>query len=71
MQIVLMIVCVCRRLNTAAVKSAIASGARSPEAVQAHHGCGFNCGRCRPMIGTMIAEDVEHSRRPEDLVAAE
>ncbi|MEM9234099.1 MAG: (2Fe-2S)-binding protein [Pseudomonadota bacterium] len=67
----LMIVCVCRRLNSAAVKDAISCGARSPEAVQAHHGCQFNCGRCRTTIGEMIAEDMDQRQDGQQLIAAE
>ena len=66
-----MIICVCRRLNDKAVKQAIDAGARSPEAVQAHHGCEFNCGKCRCTIGEMISTEVDNSLESEGLVAAE
>ncbi len=49
-----MIICVCRRLNTAAVQNALDAGARTPDCVQAHHGNEFNCGRCRAAIDDMI-----------------
>jgi len=51
-----MIICVCRRLNDRAVREAIAAGADTPDAIQAHHGCAFNCGRCRDAMGEMLAE---------------
>ena len=66
-----MIICVCRRLNEAAVNQAIDAGARAPEAVQAHHGCEFNCGRCRCAIGEMISEKMDETSEFESLVAAE
>lgn len=59
MQMVLMIICICRRLNTAKIETAVKSGARSPEDVQAFHGCAFNCGKCRPAIGEMIASTMD------------
>ncbi|MEL6245943.1 MAG: (2Fe-2S)-binding protein [Pseudomonadota bacterium] len=66
-----MIICVCRRLNDAKVSEAIAAGARSPESVQAHHGCAFNCGKCRVAIGEMIAEHSDKSDPAPALMAAE
>lgn len=64
-----MIICICRRINDAGVREAVDSGARSPEAVQAHHGCAFNCGKCRTAIGEMISERVDMSS-PEPLAMA-
>lgn len=66
-----MIICVCRRLNTAAIKDAISNGARSPESVEAHHGCEFNCGRCRTSIGEMIADEMDKSQEGQPMMAAE
>ncbi|MCZ4297591.1 MULTISPECIES: (2Fe-2S)-binding protein [Henriciella] len=54
-----MIICICRRINDSGIRDAVDAGARSPEAVQAHHGCAFNCGKCRTTIGEMISERVE------------
>ena len=64
-----MIICICRRINDAGVRDAVDAGARSPEAVQAHHGCAFNCGKCRTTIGEMISERVE-ANLPDPLLAA-
>ncbi|MEO0983039.1 MAG: (2Fe-2S)-binding protein [Pseudomonadota bacterium] len=66
-----MIVCICRSLNETAVRDAVTAGARDPDAVQAHHGCEFNCGRCRPMIGDIISDEVDAAVSPGNLVAAE
>jgi bacterioferritin-associated ferredoxin len=62
---VLMIICVCNRINCRSVREAVDSGARSPKAVQAHHGCKINCGKCSTMIGEMISEQMD--RRVSDL----
>jgi bacterioferritin-associated ferredoxin len=51
-----MIICVCNRINSKGVAAAVEAGASHPEAVQAHHGCAFNCGKCRPLIGEMIED---------------
>ena len=66
-----MIICICRRINDQGVKAAIEAGARSPEAVQAHHGCQFNCGKCRTAMGEMISESVDAMPVEPGLVAAE
>ncbi|WP_300375839.1 bacterioferritin-associated ferredoxin [Henriciella sp.] len=66
-----MIICICRRINEAGVQAAIEAGARSPEAVQAHHGCEFNCGRCRTAMGEMISETMDAMPPEPGLVAAE
>ena len=68
---VLMIICICRRINEKGVREAIDAGARSPEAVQAHHGCEFNCGKCRCAIGEVIAETVDQTETTPTLLAAE
>lgn len=65
-----MIICVCRRLNEKAVREAVNAGARSPDCVQAHHGCAFNCGKCRTAIGDIISEEMD-AQPAENLVAAE
>jgi bacterioferritin-associated ferredoxin len=56
MQIILMIVCVCRALNTAKVNDAIAAGARSPAQVHRHHDTTINCGKCCETVCGMIRE---------------
>ncbi len=71
LQMVLMIICVCRRINENGVREAVHAGARSPEAVQAHHGCEFNCGKCRCTIGEVIAETLEDTPAMGELIAAE
>ncbi len=53
---VLMIICVCNRINSKAVREAVEAGAATPMDVQAHHGCQFNCGKCANTIGEMICE---------------
>lgn len=49
-----MIICICRRLNETAVHDAVDAGARTPAEVQAHHGCRFNCGKCRDAMDDVI-----------------
>jgi bacterioferritin-associated ferredoxin len=39
--------------------------------VQAHHGCEFNCGKCRTTMGEMIAETVDAAPPEPGLLAAE
>ncbi len=68
---VLMIICVCRNLNEKSVRAAVEAGARSPEAVQAHHGCKFNCGQCRCAMGEVIADTLDAQTCDLELVAAE
>lgn len=70
MQIVLMIICICRRLNDEAVREAVRAGARCPDSVQSHHGCEFNCGKCRNTIGETIARELD-DQNPSLAVAAE
>ena len=71
LQIILMIICICRRINDQGVREAIEAGARSPEAVQAHHGCEFNCGKCRCTIGEVISDTLDQDSAELQLVAAE
>jgi bacterioferritin-associated ferredoxin len=72
MQIVLMIICVCRALNTAKVNDAIAAGARSPAQVHRHHDTTINCGKCCETVCGMIREQSGASCADErELVAAE
>lgn len=71
LQMVLMIICVCNRINCRGVREAVDSGARSPKAVQAHHGCRFNCGKCSTSIGEMIAESMDGQTEALPMMAAE
>ena len=71
LQIARMIICVCRRINDKGVRDAVEAGARSPEAVQAHHGCEFNCGKCRYAMGEVIAETLDSRGTELTLIAAE
>ncbi|MCR9196802.1 MAG: (2Fe-2S)-binding protein [Hyphomonas sp.] len=66
-----MIICICRRINDKGVREAVEAGARSPEAVQAHHGCSFNCGKCRCTIGEVISETLDADGQTLELMAAE
>lgn len=61
LQIVLMIICICRRLNEKKISEAIDAGAESAPAVMAHHQTRFNCGQCRHDIAEMISnrQDIE------------
>jgi bacterioferritin-associated ferredoxin len=70
---VLMIICVCRSLNTSKVSEAIAAGARSPRAVHAHHDTTINCGKCCETVCGMIRErcGADACDTHEMLVAAE
>lgn len=71
LQIIRMIICICRRINEEGVREAVEAGARSPEAVQAHHGCRFNCGKCRCAMGEVIADSLDSHGTELTLVAAE
>ncbi|MBI1358900.1 MAG: hypothetical protein GC155_01315 [Alphaproteobacteria bacterium] len=72
LQIILMIICVCRGLNTSKVTDAIAAGARSPRAVHAHHDTTINCGKCCETVCGMIREtQCAEAERASALVAAE
>ena len=71
LQIILMIICICRRINENGVREAVEAGARSPEAVQAHHGCKFNCGKCRCAMGEVISDTLDQQAPEFDLIAAE
>jgi len=72
MQIVLMIICVCRGLNTSKVNDAITAGARSPAQVHRHHSTTINCGKCCETVCGMIREQSgETCLSPQTMVAAE
>ncbi len=68
---VLMIICICNRINCRSVREAVDSGARSPKAVQAHHGCKMNCGKCAITIGEMISEQMDRCAPRMPILAAE
>ena len=68
---VLMIICVCNAINCKSVRAAVEAGADSPKAVQAHHGCRFQCGKCRPSIGEMLADTANDQAAGPALIAAE
>ena len=73
LQIVRMIICVCRGLNTTKVNDAIAAGARSPAQVHRHHQTTINCGKCCETVCGMIrgqAQDEDCSSQ-RVMVAAE
>jgi len=71
LQIISMIICICRHINEDGVRAAVEAGARSPEAVQAHHGCRFNCGKCRCAMGEVIYDTLDSRGTALTLVAAE
>ena len=71
LQIIRMIICIYRRINEKGVREAVEAGARSPEAVQAHHGCEFNCGKCRCAMGEVIADTLDSRGTELTLIAAE
>ena len=68
---VLMIICVCNAINCKSVRAAVEAGADNPRAVQAHHGCKFQCGKCRPSIGEVINETLFERGGSSSLVPAE
>ena len=71
MQMVRMIICICNLINCRSVREAVEAGARSPKAVQAHHGCRFSCGKCSTTIGEMIAERADCDGPALPMIAAE
>jgi len=66
-----MIICVCRRLNESAVREAVRAGAGTPKAVQAHHGCEFNCGKCKPAMQDVVECEKRQLTAGGELIAAE
>ena len=50
-----MYVCLCRRVTDRCVRSAIAAGARDPEAVARSCRAGSGCGGCRAVVEAMLA----------------
>jgi len=66
-----MIICICNRINCKTVREAVSAGARSPQAVQSHQGCKFNCGKCSCQIGDIISEEMDKLAPSDQLIAAE
>lgn len=66
-----MIICVCRRLNEDAVREAVRAGAGCGEAVQAHFGCQFNCGKCKSAMEDVVECEKHQLTQGAVLVAAE
>jgi len=66
-----MIICICNRINEKAAKEAVDGGARSPRAVLAHHGCKFNCGKCKCAMGEFLADELDKNPANSELIAAE
>lgn len=66
-----MMICICRRLNETAVREAVRAGAHCPDTVQAHHGCQFNCGKCKPAMAEVVACEQQRQTSELPLVAAE
>jgi len=71
LQIILMIICICNRINEKAAKAAVDAGARSPREVLAKNGCDFNCGKCKCAMGEFIAAEMDKRIETIELVAAE
>lgn len=72
LQMVRMIICVCRDLNTSKVNAAIEAGARSPAQVHAHHDTTINCGKCCETVCGMIRQtQCELAGRASAAIAAE
>jgi assimilatory nitrate reductase catalytic subunit len=57
-------VCACLKVGAKAVAAAIASGARTTDAVGAATGAGTNCGSCRPEIARMIKAEALNAQEP-------
>ena len=50
-----MYVCICNSLTDRQVRSAVGAGARNTREVYRHFGCSCVCGKCMPMIRTLIS----------------
>ena len=70
-QIRWMIICISNRINEKAAKEAVDAGARSARAVLAHHGCQFNCGKCKCAMGEFLASELDKNPENSALAAAE
>lgn len=66
-----MIICICNRINETNAKAAVMAGARSPRDVLFHHGCDFNCGKCKCAMGSFIASEMDKNPENVALIAAE
>jgi bacterioferritin-associated ferredoxin len=49
----------------------VRAGANCPDTVQAHHGCQFNCGKCKPAMAEVVACEQQRQTSELPLVAAE
>lgn len=68
LQLILMIICICRRLNEEKITEAIEAGADSAPAVMKHHQTRFNCGQCRHDIADMVSQN-QASENVNDIAA--
>ena len=50
-----MFVCLCNGLTDRDIEEAVDCGARDEEAIYAHHECEEICGRCKPVMQSVIA----------------
>ncbi len=66
-----MYVCICNSLTDRQVRSALASGARNTRQVYGHFGCSCVCGKCMPMIRSLISEHESTARDDPFPLAAE
>ena len=66
-----MIICICNRINERAARAAIEAGAQRPKDVLAHHGCRFNCGKCKCEMAAFVASEAEQGLENAELVPAE
>lgn len=71
LQMVLMIICICNRINEKAARRAVDAGARSPREVLAQNGCDFNCGKCKCAMGEFLATEMDKRVEKSALIAAE
>ena len=65
-----MLVCHCRAVNDAAIRHAIAAGARDEVEVGRACGAGTDCGGCRPAIDALLDECARCPLVPDGLRVA-
>ena len=66
-----MYVCICNSLTDRQVRSAVTNGARNIREVYRHFGCSCVCGKCMPMIRTLISAHEPSSQDDAFPLAAE
>ena len=66
-----MYVCICNSLTDRQVRSAVAAGARNTGQVYRHFGCSCVCGKCMPMIRTLITVHSQSAQDDSFPIAAE